>query len=151
VDNTSRAKLHDNKYVNNVEERCILCKKIAGIDFAFVIFYKRSPSLTSLQIARSNRISPNRARRMLDTEFDLQLLVYLIFSPSEILSAYSFDKLDMFARYSWPTDLIGSRSPTPMQSEPNVVTNRQKIVRVVLYCRVFKLNRPPPKRKTQKS
>jgi len=54
---------------------------------------------------------------MLDSEFDLQLLVYFIFSPSRILSAYSLDELDVFARYSWPTDLIGSRPPTPAQLE----------------------------------
>ena len=54
---------------------------------------------------------------MLDVELDFQLLVYLIFSPIGIFSAYPLDELDVFTKYSWPTDLIGSRSPTPEQLE----------------------------------
>ena len=82
-----------------------------------MVIYEGSPPLTSLRIARTNHISPNRARRMLDSEFDLQLLVYLIFSPSGVLSAYSFDKLYMFSWNARSTDLIGSRTPTPEQLE----------------------------------
>jgi len=54
---------------------------------------------------------------MLDAELDFQLLEYLIFSPIGILSAYPLDELDVSTRYSWPTDFIGSRSPTPEQLE----------------------------------
>ena len=80
-----------------------------------MVIYERSPLLTSLRIARTNHIPSNRTRGMLDSEFDFQLLVYFVFSPSRVLSAYPLDELDVFTRYSWPTDLIGSRSPTPEQ------------------------------------
>jgi hypothetical protein len=117
VDNTSRSKLHDYEYVNNVEECGVLGKKITSVNLSLMVSYESSPFLTSLRIARMNHVPSNRARRMLNTEFDLQFLVYFVFSPSGILSAYPIDVLDVFTRYSWPTDLIGSRSPTPEQLE----------------------------------
>jgi len=57
-----------------------------------MVIYERSPLLTSLRIARTNHIPSNRTRGMLDSEFDFQLLVYFVFSPSRVLSAYSLNK-----------------------------------------------------------
>jgi len=127
MNDTSRSELHDDKYVNNVEERRVLGKKIARVDLSLMVIYEGSPPLTSLRIARTNHISPNRARRMLDSEFDFQLLVYFVFSPSGILSAYSLDELDVFAWYSWPTDLIGSRKPTPIELKPFTVPANNRV------------------------
>jgi len=64
---------------------------------------------------------------MLDAELDFQLLVYFIFSPIGILSAYSLDEFDMFSWNTRMTDLISSRSPTPIEPESLPVPSNDRI------------------------
>ena len=117
MDNTPRSEFHNDENIYHIKEDRILCKKITGKDLAFMIFYKCSPSLTSLWIARISHIPSQRARGILNTEFDFQLFEYFVFTLSGIFSAYSLDKLDMFSWNTRPTDLVGSRTPTPVRLE----------------------------------